>query len=388
VTGFEQAATTLNEDAMNPQSRRDFLLAQHVGHELVIYDERTHEAHRLSRTAALVWETADGSRDVHDVAARLRDSLRTADPPADPIDDAASESLVLLALQELDRTGLLAQKLPALGESISRREMLGVAAALLPVIASIAAPTPAMAQSIPQGACTYTVTSSPPAPISGNGGTVNVLVTTNSPGCAWTPTSMSSFVTLGPPPFGGFRGTTTASFTFAQNTTGQPRDGIIRITYPAGSVRPFDELRIRQDPILGTGVIQATLRWDTTADIDLHVIEPSGAEVYYASPKGPTAVLDRDDTDGEGPENIFVQTPVAGDYQFFIVHFSGVVPTTSTITVTFGTQTRTITRTTTAVNTSLGHRVATVNIATGITETTGTRPAADERPGGLRTKPR
>ena len=37
---------------MTPQSRKEQLLTQRVGDELVIYDERTHEAHRLNRTAA------------------------------------------------------------------------------------------------------------------------------------------------------------------------------------------------------------------------------------------------------------------------------------------------------------------------------------------------
>jgi Coenzyme PQQ synthesis protein D (PqqD) len=57
---------------MTPESRKEQLLTQRVGDELVIYDERTHEAHRLNRTAAAVWEQADGVRTVPELASSLR----------------------------------------------------------------------------------------------------------------------------------------------------------------------------------------------------------------------------------------------------------------------------------------------------------------------------
>jgi hypothetical protein len=140
---------------------------------------------------------------------------------------------------------------------------------------------------------------------------------------------------------------------------------------------------------LGSGALRTTLTWNTTADIDLHVIEPSGAHVFYASRSGPTSTLDVDDVNGFGPENNFVATgrAVAGTYQIYIDHFAGASPTTSTITVTInagtaGAITRTFTRTTTTGSTRTVN-VANVNVLTGqITETTGTR-APDEREGAL-----
>lgn len=51
------------------------------------------------------------------------------------------------------------------------------------------------------------------------------------------------------------------------------------------------------DLVVGEGTVQFTLVWDTDADMDLHVIEPNGTRIWYAS-RGPTATggrLDRDD---------------------------------------------------------------------------------------------
>ena len=51
---------------------------------------------------------------------------------------------------------------------------------------------------------------------------------------------------------------------------------------------------------------QFTLLWDTDADLDLHVIEPGGKEIYWEDPKGRQGgELDVDNTKGFGPENIY-----------------------------------------------------------------------------------
>jgi hypothetical protein len=62
---------------------------------------------------------------------------------------------------------------------------------------------------------------------------------------------------------------------------------------------------------VGTGEIQTNVTWDTPADVDLHLIDPSGKEIYYASRNSPTGgQLDLDSnagcgTDGPRAENIF-----------------------------------------------------------------------------------
>jgi len=100
---------------------------------------------------------------------------------------------------------------------------------------------------------------------------------------------------------------------------------------------------------LGTGDLQVTLTWDTGSvpppdgdkadytDLDLHVIEPSGFEVYFGAPIGPTATLDFDNTYGFGPENIFVAAGAAanGTYDAYVdLWDTTVYPITATIRVT------------------------------------------------------
>ncbi|MEW6321896.1 MAG: hypothetical protein AB1635_12530 [Acidobacteriota bacterium] len=136
---------------------------------------------------------------------------------------------------------------------------------------------------------------------------------------------------------------------------------------------------------LGSGDMQVTLTWNSTVDMDLHVIEPDGTHVHYANRNGRTARLDFDDTNGYGPENVFVNSgaAAAGNYIIYIVHYSGAVPTTSTITVRLnaGTASETValfTRQTSAGNPGVGFNVAVVDVRNGIiTETMGTR---DEGP--------
>lgn len=81
---------------------------------------------------------------------------------------------------------------------------------------------------------------------------------------------------------------------------------------------------------------QFTLLWDTQADLDLHVIEPGGKEIYWEEPKGKQGgELDVDNTKGFGPENIYwlrdseegaakIKGPgPPGTYQWFVVYWGG-----------------------------------------------------------------
>ena len=81
---------------------------------------------------------------------------------------------------------------------------------------------------------------------------------------------------------------------------------------------------------------QFTLIWDTDADLDLHVIEPGGKEIYWEEPKGKPGgrarrrqyqglrpreyLLAQDDPNGDGK----VKGPgPAGEYKWFVVYWGG-----------------------------------------------------------------
>jgi len=59
------------------------------------------------------------------------------------------------------------------------------------------------------------------------------------------------------------------------------------------------------------------LAWDTDkTDIDSHVIEPDGNEVFYSRPKSKLGGhLSKDFTKGYGPEVYLIKNPVEGDYK-------------------------------------------------------------------------
>lgn len=85
---------------------------------------------------------------------------------------------------------------------------------------------------------------------------------------------------------------------------------------------------LRDEPELGTGDVQVTLRWDTNADLDLHVTDPAGQEIYFASPSsasGGQLDVDANGTcEGDAPvENIFWPTGSAptGTYSVSVDYY-------------------------------------------------------------------
>jgi hypothetical protein len=102
-------------------------------------------------------------------------------------------------------------------------------------------------------------------------------------------------------------------------------------------------LRNTAEPNLGTGDVQITLRWDGPADLDLHVIDPFGEEIWYshaASASG--GQLDVDAHAGCSTnvpvENVFWPTGGApsGAYEVAVHNFAacGAGAVTYTVTVT------------------------------------------------------
>jgi hypothetical protein len=135
--------------------------------------------------------------------------------------------------------------------------------------------------------------------------------------------------------------------------------------------------------------MEVTLTWNTLADLDLHIIEPSGTHVSWARRRGVTSRLDVDNTAGFGPETAIVDVLGAapGVYQVFIVHYRGAFPTTATVSITLNVgsanaQTMIFTRQSNANDSTRGLNVALVDVKSGVIgETFGTRslPAQDPR---------
>jgi hypothetical protein len=89
-------------------------------------------------------------------------------------------------------------------------------------------------------------------------------------------------------------------------------------------------------PELGSGEIRIVLRWGSTPwDLDSHLSGPSsdGGEFhcyYYEPVPDPGYVnLDRDDTDGEGPETITIQQRLTGTYRYLVHDYTNRYSTTS-----------------------------------------------------------
>jgi hypothetical protein len=128
-----------------PSARKDEVLSQKLLEETMVYDKINHRAHVLNKTVALVWESADGRNSIDEIAQILHSQLGL---PAD-------RSVVLLALQELSESGLLQEPVQAEAgpEKLTRRQvaqrfaLAGASLALVPLVTSVLAPTPAMAQS-------------------------------------------------------------------------------------------------------------------------------------------------------------------------------------------------------------------------------------------------
>lgn len=126
-----------NTRQLIPTARKDELVIEEVEGETLVYDLKSHKAHCLNRTAALVWKQCDGKLTAQEVASRLELELQT------PV----SAEVVWLAVEQLEKRRLLEEPvIHTYGSSarMSRREMarrLGIATALtLPFIASIKAP--------------------------------------------------------------------------------------------------------------------------------------------------------------------------------------------------------------------------------------------------------
>lgn len=145
----------MKQENVDPIARREEVLVEEIGGECVIYDPASQQAHRLNPTAAVVWEHCDGTRSADDLREIVSERFEVAEP----------RTVVDMALMELSAAGLLEggtpeaesweseERRPQGQGGLNRRDALkriggvGAAAALLPLVTTVMAPTPAMARS-------------------------------------------------------------------------------------------------------------------------------------------------------------------------------------------------------------------------------------------------
>lgn len=75
-----------------------------------------------------------------------------------------------------------------------------------------------------------------------------------------------------------------------------------------------------------TSDVKVTLSWNNMVDLDLHVIDPNGEKIYFENPISASGgMLDIDNVEGLGPENIYWQDSSApiGEYQVFVHFYDG-----------------------------------------------------------------
>ena len=96
---------------------------------------------------------------------------------------------------------------------------------------------------------------------------------------------------------------------FSQDIPTSPFDLFFAVVDTNGTVGPF--LAVTFNVIrVGTGDVQVTLSWDTDSDVDLHVVDPSGEEIFYGNRESASGgMLDLDSNaactiDGVQNENI------------------------------------------------------------------------------------
>ncbi len=165
---------TIHSSDQSPRARKDRLIIKELADETLVYDLDNDKAHCLNETSSRVWNLCDGQRSVSDISQILAAQAKTD----------ANDAVVWLALDQLKKFNLLevVPTVPRHLAGLNRRQLVrnvGLAALALPVIMSIASPTPAQSAS----ACACVTSNCKPAgcPCTGNVECVNPLKCLGSP---------------------------------------------------------------------------------------------------------------------------------------------------------------------------------------------------------------
>ena len=128
-------------NSQNPIARKDRLVVQEMPDEVLVYDLDSNKAHCLNQTAAFVWKNCDGANTVSDIASSFEKTSG----------NKITDDLIWLAIDQLNERNLLETEVKTKFAGQSRRAVLkkiGLATVVaLPIIASLTAPTAALAVS-------------------------------------------------------------------------------------------------------------------------------------------------------------------------------------------------------------------------------------------------
>lgn len=126
---------------IKPLARRNEIVIQEMGSEILIYDLRADKAFSLNETSALVWQNCDGGKSISEIAEKMSAELN----------ESVSEDLIWLALERLKKEKLIEDEIVTPFAGISRREVIrrvGTASLIaLPIIGTLVAPLATNAQS-------------------------------------------------------------------------------------------------------------------------------------------------------------------------------------------------------------------------------------------------
>jgi hypothetical protein len=138
--------------------------------------------------------------------------------------------------------------------------------------------------------------------------------------------------------------------TFGRDIPVSSFDAVYGVASTAGAPGPYGAVQTRVLPA-GTGDVQVSASWDAASDVDLHVIDPRGTEVYYGNPNATSGgVLDLDSNagcsvDNRNNENIRWPSGAApaGTYTVRLDYWAscGVAATNYVVTVNNGGSTQT-----------------------------------------------
>ena len=125
-----------------PLAKRDNIVIQKTGEDVLIYDLGDNKAFCLNETSALIWQMCDGTKTVSEIGDAVSSELRFE----------VKDEFVWLALDQLKKEDLISNNYESIFAGMSRREAIrkvGFASMIaLPIVVSLVAPSAISAASI------------------------------------------------------------------------------------------------------------------------------------------------------------------------------------------------------------------------------------------------